>query len=319
MTLHQSRRLIPSFTAEPDNQVRALFWGLGADGTVSANKNSIKIIGEETPNYAQGYFVYDSKKSGAMTVSHLRFGARPIHSTYLIQRANFIAVHQFNFLSSYDVLGAAESTAQRLLLNSPYAPARSLGPATALGPGADHSQTASRSTRSMLMRVAKEKQLGNRINTIMQTCFFAISGVLPPDEAIDKIKESIRKTYGKRGEPVVRQNFAAVDAALEHLHEVSGSGSTLLARCDLPRDQCPRGAPEFVQNVTAEIIAGRGDQLPVSAFPVDGTLSGRHSAVGEAQTSRRRFRYGNRISALSVESACSFVRTPRFARRFATE
>src|SRR3989442_1750237 len=207
------------FTTEPEGQVRALFWGLGADGTVSANKNSIKIIGEETPNYAQGYFVYDSKKSGAMTVSHLRFGPQPIKSTYLIQRANFIAVHQFNFLDRYQILEAAEEGAT-LLLNSPY----------------DADQVWEHLPRSVqetiiakgikvysinAYAVAKENQLGNRINTIMQTCFFAISGVLPRDEAIVKIKESIRKTYGKRGEPVVRQNFAAVDAALAHLHEVA--------------------------------------------------------------------------------------------------
>jgi pyruvate-ferredoxin/flavodoxin oxidoreductase len=268
----------PSFNTEPDDQVRALFWGLGADGTVSANKNSIKIIGEETPNHAQGYFVYDSKKAGAMTVSHLRFGDRPIHSTYLIQRANFIAVHQFKFLNSYDVLSAAVDGAT-LLLNSPHLPEEVW-------------DYLPRSVQEQIIRsrikvytidayaVAKEKQLGNRINTIMQTCFFAISGVLPPDEAIARIKESIRKTYGKRGEPVVRQNFAAVDAALAHLHEVSVPAQ-VTNTLDLPRI-VPEGAPEFVQNVTAEIIAGRGDQLPVSAFPVDGTYP-----VGTAQWEKR--------------------------------
>jgi pyruvate-ferredoxin/flavodoxin oxidoreductase len=268
----------PSFNTEPVDQVRALFWGLGADGTVSANKNSIKIIGEETPNYAQGYFVYDSKKSGAMTVSHLRFGARPIQSTYLIQRANFIAVHQFTFLSHYDVLGAAVEGAT-LLLNTPHPPEEVW----------DHLP---RSVQETIVRkqikvysidayaVAKEKQLGNRINTIMQTCFFAISGVLPPDEAIAKIKESIRKTYGKRGEPVVRQNFAAVDAALAHLHEVSvpAHATSLLVSSSIVSAR----APEFVQNVTAEIIAGRGDQLPVSVFPVDGTYP-----VGTSQWEKR--------------------------------
>ncbi len=257
----------PSFNTEADDQVRALFWGLGADGTVSANKNSIKIIGEETDNYAQGYFVYDSKKAGAMTVSHLRFGSRPIRSTYLIQRANFIAVHQFKFLSSHDVLGAAVDGAT-LLLNSPY-------------DSGEVWQHLPRPVQEQIIRkriklytidayaVAKEKQLGNRINTIMQTCFFAISGVLPPEAAIEKIKDSIRKTYGKRGEPVVRQNFAAVDAALAHLHEVpvpAEATSTFVLPAVISEL-----APEFVQNVTAEIIAGRGDQLPVSAFPVDGT------------------------------------------------
>ncbi len=268
----------PTFNTEPDEQVRALFWGLGADGTVSANKNSIKIIGEETQNHAQGYFVYDSKKAGAMTVSHLRFGDRPIHSTYLIQRANFIAVHQFKFLSSYDVLGAAVDGAT-LLLNSPHPPEEVWD----YLPRLVQEQIIRRRIKVYSIdayAVAKEKQLGNRINTIMQTCFFAISGVLPRDEAIGKIKESIRKTYGKRGEPVVRQNFAAVDAALSHLHEVSVP-SHVTSTLDLPR-VVPEGAPEFVQDVTAEIIAGRGDQLPVSAFPADGTYP-----VGTAQWEKR--------------------------------
>jgi pyruvate-ferredoxin/flavodoxin oxidoreductase len=257
----------PSFSTEPDDQIRAMFWGLGADGTVSANKNSIKIIGEETPNYAQGYFVYDSKKAGAMTVSHLRFGPRPIKSTYLIQRSNFIAVHQFSFFSQYDVLQTAVESAT-LLINSPYSESEVW----------DHLPAAVQ--RTIINKrlkvyaidasgVARKSQLGNRINTIMQTCFFALSGVLPRDEAMTKIKEFIRKTYGKRGEPVVRQNFAAVDAALAHLHEIAvpetASGSIELT------SKVPVDAPEFVRNVTAEMIAGRGDLLPVSAFPEDGT------------------------------------------------
>ncbi|HEY3103975.1 MAG TPA: pyruvate:ferredoxin (flavodoxin) oxidoreductase, partial [Pyrinomonadaceae bacterium] len=279
----------PSFTTEKPNQVRALFWGLGADGTVSANKNSIKIIGEETPNYAQGYFVYDSKKSGAMTVSHLRFGSEPIKSTYLIQRANFIAVHQFNFLERYQILDAAEEGAT-LLLNSPFAPdevwdklPRSVQESIIAKKIKVYSINA--------YQVAKENQLGNRTNTIMQTCFFAISGVLPRDEAIVKIKESIKKTYGKRGEAVVRQNFAAVDAALEHLHEIavpresspclSGSlclcgentdGAITTETQSSHRDTEEEGEmPDFVRNVTMEIMSGRGDLLPVSAFPIDGT------------------------------------------------
>jgi pyruvate-ferredoxin/flavodoxin oxidoreductase len=268
----------PDFNTEPAGQVRALFWGLGADGTVSANKNSIKIIGEETPNYAQGYFVYDSKKSGAMTVSHLRFGPEPIKSTYLIQRASFIAVHQFDFLNRYQVLDAAEEGAT-LLLNSPYE-------------ADDVWQNLPRSVQETIIAkqikvhtinayaVAKENQLGNRTNTIMQTCFFAISGVLPRDEAITKIKESIRKTYGKRGEPVVRQNFAAVDAALAHLHEVFIPDHTN-SITDLP-PAVSVNAPEFVQRVTAEMISGRGDLLPVSAFPLDGTYP-----VGTAQWEKR--------------------------------
>jgi len=257
----------PSFTTEPDDEVRAVFWGLGADGTVSANKNSIKIIGEETLNYAQGYFVYDSKKAGAMTVSHLRFGPRPIKSTYLIQRANFIAVHQFSFFSQYDVLDAAIAGGT-LLINSPYDESDIW----------DHlPNTVQQTIIDKQLKVfaidagsvARKSQLGNRINTIMQTCFFALSGVLPRDEAIVKIKEFIRKTYGKRGEPVVRQNFAAVDAALAHLREIvvpqtANSAIQLTSKV-------PAGAPEFVRNVTAQMIAGRGDLLPVSAFPEDGT------------------------------------------------
>jgi pyruvate-ferredoxin/flavodoxin oxidoreductase len=266
------------FSTEPSDQVRAIFWGLGADGTVSANKNSIKIIGEQTANHAQGYFVYDSKKSGAMTVSHLRFGPQPIRSTYLIQRANFVAVHQFSFFSQYDVLQSAVEGAT-LLINSPYPPTEVWEHL----PKETQQAIIDKKLKVFAIdayRVARESQLGNRVNTIMQTCFFALSGVLPADEAIAKIKEFIRKTYGKRGEPVVRQNFAAVDAALEHLHEVSvpalASGTAAQSR------RLPDEVPSFVRNVTAEIIAGRGDKLPVSAFPEDGTFP-----VGTAQWEKR--------------------------------
>lgn len=267
-----------NFNTESEDQVRALFWGLGADGTVSANKNSIKIIGEETPNYAQGYFVYDSKKSGAMTVSHLRFGPKPIQSSYLIQKANFIAVHQFNFLTHYDVLAAANNGAT-LLLNSPYS-------ATEVWdqlPRTLQQQIIEKKIKLFTINayaVAKNNQLGNRINTIMQTCFFAISGVLSADEAVTKIKESIRKTYGKRGEPVVRQNFAAVDAAVANLYSVDVP-ETVTSTFGLA-EVVPAEAPEFVRKVSAEIIAGRGDQLPVSAFPIDGTYP-----VGTSQWEKR--------------------------------
>jgi pyruvate-ferredoxin/flavodoxin oxidoreductase len=254
-----------TFSTESDDQVRAMFWGLGADGTVSANKNSIKIIGEETPNYAQGYFVYDSKKSGAMTVSHLRFGPRPIQSTYLIQRANFVAVHQFSFFNQYNVLDAAIHGAT-LLINSPHEDVWNNLPASV------QKTIIEKQLRVYAIDangVAKNSQLGNRINTIMQTCFFALSGVLPREEATAKIKEFIRKSYGKRGEVVVRQNFAAVDAALAHLREIpvpaTASGAIEIS------SKVPADAPEFVRNVTAEMIAGRGDLLPVSAFPEDGT------------------------------------------------
>jgi pyruvate-ferredoxin/flavodoxin oxidoreductase len=275
----------PGFCTEPGGQVRALFWGLGADGTVSANKNSIKIIGDGTQNFAQGYFVYDSKKSGAMTVSHLRFGAQPIHSPYPIQRANFVAVHNFGFLENYDVLENAMDGAT-LLLNTPY----DVGETWDHLPDAVRKQIERKHIKLYAINayaVAKEKQLGNRINTIMQTCFFAISGVLPREEAIAKIKESIKKTYGKRGEPIVRQNFAAVDAALEHLHEVVvpkspsllesavKSESPELGPITTPSSKFPPNGedemPEFVRNLTMEILSGRGDQLPVSAFPIDGT------------------------------------------------
>jgi pyruvate-ferredoxin/flavodoxin oxidoreductase len=268
----------PSFTTEPSDQVRAVFWGLGADGTVSANKNSIKIIGEETENYAQGYFVYDSKKSGAMTVSHLRFGPRPIKSSYLIRRANFVAVHQFSFFSQYDVLDAL-TDGGTLLINSPYEETEVWNHL----PASVQQTIIDKQVKVYAIdanRVAKESQLGNRINTIMQTCFFALSGVLPRDEAITKIKEFIRKSYGRRGEPVIRQNFAAVDAALAHLRKIgvpqNATGMTQ------PAPKVPLDAPDFVRNVTAEIIAGRGDQLPVSAFPEDGTYP-----VGTARWEKR--------------------------------
>jgi pyruvate-ferredoxin/flavodoxin oxidoreductase len=257
----------PNFDIEPGDVVRAMFWGLGADGTVGANKNSIKIIGEETPNFAQGYFVYDSKKSGARTISHLRFGPRPIKSTYLIRRANFVACHQFGFLEQYNVLENAVQGAT-FLLNAPY-PADQVWDHL---PRKVQQQIVKKNLEFHVIdaySVAKETGMGVRINTIMQTCFFAISGVLPRDEAIDRIKEAIRKTYGKRGEAVVEKNFAAVDAALAHLHRIrvpDRATSTI----ELPF-AVPALAPEFVQTVTARIMVGEGDLLPVSALPDDGT------------------------------------------------
>jgi pyruvate-ferredoxin/flavodoxin oxidoreductase len=264
---HSSLEYDPAFSTEEPDTVRAIFYGLGADGTVGANKNSIKIIGEATGNHAQGYFVYDSKKSGSVTVSHLRFGPRPIRSTYLIDRASFVACHQFAFLERLDVLKAAEPGAT-FLLNSPH------------GPDAvwDHlprgiqEQIVAKRLRFFVIdgyRVARETGMGGRINTIMQTCFFAISGVLPRAGAIAAIKRAIEKTYGKRGEAVVRKNFAAVDRTLEHLHEVRVPGritSTFDRRPPVPAE-----APAFVQEVTARMIAGEGDGLPVSALPADGT------------------------------------------------
>ena len=257
----------PAFGVEQPATIRCLFYGLGSDGTVGANKNSIKIIGEDTPNYAQGYFVYDSKKSGSVTVSHLRFGPQPIHAPYLIGEADFIACHQFAFLERFDMLAAARSGAT-FLLNSPFGP----DDVWAHLPRPVQEQIVARRLRFFVIdgsTVARETGMGGRVNTIMQTCFFALSGVLPRDEAIAAIKHSIEKSYGKRGEAVVQRNFTAVDAALEHLHEVTVPAA-VTSRLEL-RPAVPADAPEFVQRVTALMIAGLGDSLPVSALPVDGT------------------------------------------------
>ena len=264
---HLSLDYDPDFNIESPDTVRAMFYGLGSDGTVGANKNSIKIIGEDTPNHAQGYFVYDSKKSGSITVSHLRFGPRPIRAPYLVESANFVACHQFSFLERFDVLKAAVPGAV-FLLNSPY------GPETVWNhlPRDTQQQIINKRLRCYVidaLKVAREAGMGGRINTVMQVCFFAISGVLPRAEAIEAIKNSIRKTYGKRGEAVVQKNFAAVDAALEHLHEVTfpAEVTSLFDR----RAVVPAGAPEFIQKVTAPMMAGLGDDLPVSRLPADGT------------------------------------------------
>ena len=264
---HTSVAYDPGFSIESEKMVRGMFWGLGADGTVSANKNSIKIIGEDTPNYAQGYFVYDSKKSGARTTSHLRFGPEPIHSSYLIQEANFVAVHQFGFLERYDVLEKAEPGAT-FLLNSPYGPDEVWD----YLPRQTQEQIIEKKLKFYVIdaySVARDTGMGVRINTIMQTCFFAISGVLPRDEAIARIKEAIKKSYGHRGEAVVQRNYAAVDAALEHLHRVEVPDK-VTSTIELPPVVAPE-APEFVQKVTAKMMALQGDDLPVSALPNDGT------------------------------------------------
>ncbi len=264
---HTSLPVDASFSTESPKTVRALFYGLGADGTVGANKNSIKIIGEGTDNYAQGYFVYDSKKSGSVTVSHLRFGPKPIHSTYLVNRANFVACHQYSFLERLSMLDAAEEGAT-FLLNAPYGPEAVWGHL----PKSVQETIIAKKLRFFAIdavAVAEKAGLGGRINTVMQTCFFAISGVLPKDEAIAAIKEAIRHSFGKRGEAVVQKNFAAVDSSLAGLHEVKVPAKATSA-FDL-RLPVPVEAPAFVQRVTAEIIAGRGDALPVSAMPDDGT------------------------------------------------
>jgi pyruvate-ferredoxin/flavodoxin oxidoreductase len=258
----------PDFSTESPKTVRGLFYGLGADGTVGANKNSIKIIGEGTSNHAQGYFVYDSKKAGSVTVSHLRFGPEPIRSSYLITRGSFIGCHQFSFLERMDVLAAAEPGAT-FLLNAPYGPDNIWDHL----PRQVQEQIIAKKLRFFVIdgyKVARETGMGSRINTIMQTCFFAISGVLPKDKAIAAIKKAIQETYGKRGEAVVEKNFAAVDSALANLHEVRVPGQVTSAFDVL--SPVPEQAPEFVRDVLGTIISGRGDSLPVSAMPADGTF-----------------------------------------------
>ena len=256
-----------SFQVEPEGSVRAVFYGLGADGTVGANKNSIKIIGEETGNWAQGYFVYDSKKSGASTISHLRFGPTPVHAPYLISRASFVGCHQFTFLDRYDVLSAAEPGGV-FLLNAPFGPAEVWDHL----PFEVQDAIVDKHLTFFVIdayAVAQAAGMGTRINTVMQTCFFAISGVLPRDEAIAHIKHAIEKTYSTRGDAVVQRNFDAVDATLAHLYEVAVPAAPTATR-HMP-SIVPDGAPDFVTRVTAVMLANQGDRLPVSAFPIDGT------------------------------------------------
>jgi pyruvate-ferredoxin/flavodoxin oxidoreductase len=275
---HTSLPFDAAFDIEPNDMVRAVFVGLGADGTVGANKNSIKIIGEDTDNHAQGYFVYDSKKSGATTISHLRFGPRPIRAPYLIRSANFVACHQFHFLEQFDVLDYAAANAV-FLLNAPYAPEEVWNHL----PREVQEQIITKQLRFYAidaLKVAKDAGMGGRINTVMQTCFFAVSGVLPRAEAIAQIKKAIEKTYGKKGEEIVRRNFAAVDRALAQLHEIAVPPAAT-ARVSRP-PLVSEAAPDFVRRVTAVMMAGKGDLLPVSAFPVDGTWP-----TGTAQWEKR--------------------------------
>jgi pyruvate-ferredoxin/flavodoxin oxidoreductase len=275
---HTSLEYDPEFTTEAPDTVRAVFFGLGSDGTVGANKNSIKIIGEDTDNYAQGYFVYDSKKAGAVTVSHLRFGPRPIHSTYLISQASFVACHQFPFLERMQILKLAQPGAT-FLLNCVFGP----GEVWEHLPAAVQEEILEKKLRLFVIdadSVARATGMGRRINTIMQTCFFALSGVLPREEAIAAIKHAIEKTYGKRGEAVVKKNFEAVDQSLAHLHEVK-IPNKVTGHVEM-RPPVPAAAPDFVQKVTARILAGEGDLLPVSALPVDGTFP-----TGTAQWEKR--------------------------------
>ena len=264
---HSSLAVDADFSTEPADVVRAVFYGLGSDGTVGANKNSVKIIAEDAGRYAQGYFVYDSHKSGAQTVSHLRFGPNPIHAPYLIRSANFVACHQFHFLDKLDVLKLAAPGAT-FLLNSPYGPDAIWDKL----PRPVQQQIIDKGLRFFVIdasEAAREFGLKNRTNTILQTCFFAISGVLPREEALAAIKQSIEKTYGKKGGRVVEQNFAAVDGALARLNEVRvpATATSTLERAPV----VPVTASDFIRNVTGRMIEGLGDEIPVSAMPVDGT------------------------------------------------
>lgn len=257
-----------AFVTEGKDVFRGMFFGLGSDGTVGANKNSIKIIGEYTDNFAQGYFVYDSKKSGSITTSHLRFGKEPIRSAYLIERADFVACHQFVFLDKYDMLRHARKGAT-FLLNSSYGPKDVWHHL----PQKVQAQIVEKSLKLYVVDaydVARKTGMGQRINTVMQTCFFAISGVLPQDEAIQYIEDTIRKTYGKKGDKIVQMNFDAVAQSVENLHEVEVPNQVTSVIEMLP--PVPDEAPEFVKKFTAPVIAGFGDDLPVSAMSVDGTF-----------------------------------------------
>ncbi len=268
----------PLFDTESSEVKRAVFYGLGADGTVGANKNSIKIIGGETDFYAQGYFVYDSKKSGSTTISHLRFGPKPIHSTYLISNASFVGCHQWFFLEKFDVLEKLAAGGV-FLLNSIYGPDKVWDKL----PRHIQKQIIEKKLKFYVVdayKVARETNMGSRINTIMQTCFFAISGVLPREQAIEQIKKSIKKTYGKKGDQVVQQNFQAVDQTLANLFEVKVPDK-VTSVIELPPVVSDL-APEYVKRVTAPMIAGKGDSLPVSAMSIDGTFP-----TGTAQWEKR--------------------------------
>ncbi|MFN6535703.1 MAG: pyruvate:ferredoxin (flavodoxin) oxidoreductase [Nostoc sp. EkiNYC01] len=260
---HTSLNYDPEFSIEPDNIIRAIFYGLGADGTVGANKNSIKIIGEETNNYAQGYFVYDSKKSGSVTVSHLRFGSQLIHSTYLISKANFIACHQWEFIEKFPILKDIV-LGGTFLVNSPYENDEVWD---RLPPSVQEQIIQKRLKLYVInaYKVARQAGMAGRINTVMQVCFFALSGVLPREEAITKIKNSISKTYGKKGDEIVQMNLKAVDTTLENLYPVPTPHSALCT------DAINRVSTHSPLPILSKMIARQGDELPVSALPADGT------------------------------------------------
>ncbi|MGA7953870.1 MAG: pyruvate:ferredoxin (flavodoxin) oxidoreductase [Gloeobacterales cyanobacterium] len=275
---HASLPYDPEFSTESDHMVRCLFYGLGSDGTVGANKNSIKIIGEQTNNYAQGYFVYDSKKSGSVTVSHLRFGPEPIHSTYLVSQANFVGCHQSIFLERFDMLQPLVPGGT-FLLNTAYGPEE----VWETLPQRMQEQLVRKQLKFYVIdahKVARESGMGRRINTVMQVCFFALSNIMPRDEAITEIKRSIQKTYGKKGDEIVQMNLKAVDHALEHLFAIEIPKNIVKIPGRTPVEAryiaslqapVPNNAPVFVRDVLGKMIAGQGDSLPVSALPVDGT------------------------------------------------
>lgn len=275
---HTSLEFDSDFSIESKGTFRGMFYGLGADGTVGANKNSIKIIGEETENYAQGYFVYDSKKSGSTTVSHLRFGPNPIKSTYLISKANFVACHQQNFLEQFDMLSPAEEGAT-FLLNTQI-------PKEEIWDSLPEQVQRDLITKKMKFYtidgygVAQATGMGGRVNSVMQTCFFAISNIMPREDAISAIKHAIEKTYGKKGEKIVLMNYAAVDKTIENLFEIPVP--TEITSTKQLRPSVTSDATEFVQNFTATLISGKGDSVPVSMMPVDGTFP-----VGTAMFEKR--------------------------------
>ncbi|MCX7826745.1 MAG: pyruvate:ferredoxin (flavodoxin) oxidoreductase, partial [Verrucomicrobiae bacterium] len=264
---HSSLDYDPEFSTEPSNVVRAMFYGLGSDGTVGANKNSIKIIGENTDFYAQGYFVYDSKKAGAVTISHVRFGPTPIRSTYLISKANFVACHQPVFLERYDML-APLIPGGTFLLNTPF----SKDEAWDKLPRVFQEQLIQKKAKFYVIdavKVARETGMGGRINTIMQTCFFALSGVLPREEAIEQIKYTIKKTYGRKGDDIVNKNIAAVEQTLANLHEVPVPDK-VTSTIEMP--PVFAGAPDAIRKTLGVIYGNRGDTLPSSLLPCDGTF-----------------------------------------------
>ncbi len=265
---HTSLDYDHSFVIEDEEAFRGIFFGLGADGTVSANKNSIKIIGEQTENYAQGYFVYDSKKSGSGTQSYLRFGKNPIKSTYLIQKANFIACSVYSFVETMNILEKAADNAV-FLLNTPYGKDEIWKKL----PGKVQQKMVDKNIKFYTIdavKVAGEVGLGGRTNTIMQTCFFAISNIIPKDEAIAKIKEFVKKSFGKKGDQIVEQNFKAIDQSLANLNEVSypKEVTNKIEEHKIVADN----APDFVKNFTAKVMAGRGEEIKVSEMPIDGTF-----------------------------------------------